>query len=968
MSEHPELAQTHALADGELAGEAAELARDHLATCELCQAELADVMQMQALPKPAALPANVVPIAWYRKRTTQLAGVLVAAAAAATIIYLGRRPTPGETPPPTRLALAEQRSLEARLAWDGAAGYRAYSPPRGSAAKETISLAVLAELEKRGDLHGVGALALLGGDYAQAAKYLQQGGGAGVLADRAALELGRGNAEAALALADQALDTTPGDGVASWNRALALRDLGLPYAAAQAFRAVARKQEPGWAAEATKRADELQRAFDDELVVYLRVADAAGKLDAGLSLDDARRVPGMARIGLYDAMRVAATPDALAKLRPIAEAIDAAEHGTSAAAALAAAKPDPAVAKAYATLLGDKPDRNALVALRAAHADDAIVVALVKLDDGTVTDADMPELTKLAAASTDPWIQLIGIEQRGAHALAKGDLAGAETALLPGRALCTAGAPNLRCMKVAISLGRTYLLWQRLPEARAALADAWTRLRAIGEYQYKRIILGYLTNLAAVADDTAGGGLSLVRAYTEELAGLADLDQRSKLDDDACEIAHWGHERVATVLFNQLRIAAAARELAAAPPCAVTHRDLAASTAGLFIRAELATVTASADAIASVRHDLAALRDTKGLPAAERALVDYSDGRIVIATDRAAGEALLRKAIADAAAAPEIGDGRRAVGLSYAVLAVDAAKRNDGKAALAALGEELGVPVRATCVLGVADLDRDAIAVARGADGTDVVDAHERTSIAIDPGAVVPARLADALRACPDVDVLARPPYHGLARILPDDIAWRYVTARSHPIAPSRGESLVVADVEPPATLGLPHLAAWSRQDATVLSGPTATPARVLAAIAEARDVIIHAHGLADTGDASYLALSADADGRYALTAGDVSRAKLASSPLVILAACTAARAAPMFHARWSLPSAFVLAGARAVVAPTTAVPDQDAAAFFAELRNAAGDRPIAVALRDLRKQWLTTHHADWVRDVVVFE
>jgi CHAT domain-containing protein len=136
-----------------------------------------------------------------------------------------------------------------------------------------------------------------------------------------------------------------------------------------------------------------------------------------------------------------------------------------------------------------------------------------------------------------------------------------------------------------------------------------------------------------------------------------------------------------------------------------------------------------------------------------------------------------------------------------------------------------------------------------------------------------------------------------------------------------------------------------------------------------ARDVTIHAHGFTAQGDTSYLALSPDADGHYALTAGEVARTRLASAPLVVLAACETANAAPQFATRWSLPIAFLSAGARAVVAPTTAVPDQEAGPFFDELRTrAAAGAPLAEVVRDLRKQWLADRDADWVRDVVVFE
>jgi hypothetical protein len=225
------------------------------------------------------------------------------------------------------------------------------------------------------------------------------------------------------------------------------------------------------------------------------------------------------------------------------------------------------------------------------------------------------------------------------------------------------------------------------------------------------------------------------------------------------------------------------------------------------------------------------------------------------------------------------------------------------------------------------------------------------------------------LRTCDDVDVIARPPYDGLSRILPDDIAWRYVAGRTRPVGTIGKTSLVVADVQPPASVGLPKLGSWSRGDGTVLAGPAATPDAVLAAVGEARDATIHAHGLTNDGDASYLALSQGADGRYSLTASEVARAKFPAAPLVILAACETARSAPQFAQRWSLPAAFVKAGARAVVASTTAIPDHDAAAFFDKLRARTGaGESIAKVLRDLRKQWLYDSRAEWVRDVVVFE
>jgi cellulose synthase operon protein C len=145
----------------------------------------------------------------------------------------------------------------------------------------------------------------------------------------------------------------------------------------------------------------------------------------------------------------------------------------------------------------------------------------------------------------------------------------------------------------------------------------------------------------------------------------------------------------------------------------------------------------------------------------------------------------------------------------------------------------------------------------------------------------------------------------------------------------------------------------------------------VLAAIGSAGEVIVHAHGIVDAAqpDASYLALSPDADGRFALTTGDVHKAHFTSAPLIILAACRASQAAPVFHEPWSLPTAFVYAGARAVIASAAPIPDADAEAFFDLVRTKLhAGASVAIALRDARLEWIAQQRGAWVRDVIVFE
>ncbi|HEX7840657.1 MAG TPA: zf-HC2 domain-containing protein, partial [Kofleriaceae bacterium] len=129
MTQAPECAElerTHALADGELTGEAAAAARDHLATCASCQAELADVLQLDAAIADRRPAAVVISLAWYRRRKLQVAAVALAAAAAVAVYFA----LPHSGVPAVAVALAPRRMTEARLAWPGAAGYRVYDVPR----------------------------------------------------------------------------------------------------------------------------------------------------------------------------------------------------------------------------------------------------------------------------------------------------------------------------------------------------------------------------------------------------------------------------------------------------------------------------------------------------------------------------------------------------------------------------------------------------------------------------------------------------------------------------------------------------------------------------------------------------------------------------------------------------------------------------------------------------------------------
>ena len=145
----------------------------------------------------------------------------------------------------------------------------------------------------------------------------------------------------------------------------------------------------------------------------------------------------------------------------------------------------------------------------------------------------------------------------------------------------------------------------------------------------------------------------------------------------------------------------------------------------------------------------------------------------------------------------------------------------------------------------------------------------------------------------------------------------------------------------------------------------------MLAELSSATEIELHVHGLVDLGlaDSSLLVLSADPDGDYALTARRVRAAKLSGAPVVLLAACHAAQESAALHAPWSLPVAFLEAGARAVLASPAEIPDAQAAPFFDAVlaRIRSGQEPAA-ALRDERLTFRTRPGGAWVDRVLAFE
>jgi hypothetical protein len=274
----------HAFLAGELAPAQADAFRDHLATCAACARELHDLMMVEALEQTHSVAqvsgpnkankankggggtgGRAAPAPTFRSQVSRLTAVVVPvlAAAAAWMLWAHGRSAHDAKAVVAPLETTPARATEVRLAYAAADAYRPYDVGRadGPRRHEDVPLAALAALESSGDLHGVGAGLLLSGDDARAEAALARAGSSpDVDADRAAVLLDEGKAHAALEALDAVLAKTPAHPQALFNRALALRDLDVPLAAAEAFERAAALGENGWADEARRRGAPSARA------------------------------------------------------------------------------------------------------------------------------------------------------------------------------------------------------------------------------------------------------------------------------------------------------------------------------------------------------------------------------------------------------------------------------------------------------------------------------------------------------------------------------------------------------------------------------------------------------------------------------------------------------------------------------------------------------------------------------------
>ena len=965
--------------DGELAPVDAENFRHHLTRCERCEARMKELVAMElladdAVGASAGPDSNVVrgPSDW-RRKTWLMVVPLALAAGVATLVLVSRT----DSPPGTAeafLAQASTRRLEARVTHPGADRYRPYEVMRSEgAATQPLPMREMALLEEAGDQRGVAVAFLLRGELGQASAHLDKlPSSPDADTDRAVLALQRGAPEEALALLERALKERPQHPQALWNRGLALRALGLPLQAAESFKQVAALKEPGWSQEAEERARQLREAAERERKDWKGARQDCQRMAEGgepISLAQAEALPGMARVCLYNALRTATSPERVEALRPLAAKLDEKQGGTHLEDALRrTARRDFSVraplARDYARFVRGELKgaelEQLITRLREARQEDMLLGALAYGD----ARQHLEEYRSLALATRDPWFALLA-EEREAKAEALRDE--------PYRALerlqavartCGADTKQVyRCMLVQRELGVLSARVNRPLEARAHFLEALELARSSQEWGTQRLLLELLGQVARTRND-----LPMARAYLEEL--LAQTPE-------SCADSEMALIHLAMAHHRALDFAGARQHLDRATRCGQKP-----SVARVSLLAELArTAHHQPEDTRQIVEALAALRGSGREEPGDLAMLSHFEGRFFIEQDRQRGQHLLRQVLAETAKLPASDvSARKARVYSYTSLILDAARHGELEQGLALFAEERSLPIPSRCVLGVTVDDERTFVVARDAAGRVIGhhDAGRKTPLAGVEG-LVPTSMVEALRACPSVDVLARPPVQGRAGLLPPDLAWSYRVGPPAQAGPPAKEErrLVVTDVLAPTSLRLPVLRSWSATglDApglTVLRGAAATPSRVLEAMRDATEVQVHAHGIIDPGvaDASVLVLSPTADtGHFALTTGDLRGQRLRGRPVVLLAACYAAHTSAYIHENFGLPLAFIESGARAVLAATQEIPDAEATAFFepvlARIRSGV---PAAVALRDERQDWLRHHGSTWVQQVLLFE
>ncbi|SEU27992.1 CHAT domain-containing protein [Stigmatella erecta] len=966
--------------DGELPAEEAEAFRQHLPDCARCQREFADILQLELLGKrhhqrAAMREAGAPPTApppW-RHPLTLGASLLTMAVVAVLAV---RALFPNAPPQDVWLAHRPQRPLRVRLNLPEADRHRppAAKPMAQGSRPEELPLEALSKLQNAQDFEGLASAYLLHGVPELAQEPLEKlGRTPNTESLRAATLLVQDEPAKALRHTATALETEPHHPQALWNRGLALERLDLLLLAARTFEDVAALKEPGWSTEALGLATDLRRLASERRARWDQVFQAGKTLIESGPTDlpeDFAQAP-LARLFFYDAVRAAPDADHVRALLPLAAALDARtgdpilETYVRRTAQADFTKRGP-LARAYANLalgrLSTEQKERLLTELLSSPEDDLLLGAIVH----TQTVARHQRLFEdKALAQKDPWFMLLSAEKGAAVDQASGHFGRATQTLLDALRHCPSPGLEYRCLFLQRELSGLYIQRGRLEEARQLAEEGWRSALELNEWFLQR---DFLWNLAQVARYT--NDAPIARARYEELL------ERSRGD---LEMVRRAHQNFAEIALHKLQADEARREMDAA-----LDTGLPLSFSGAFALADLSRLRPGTHDGQHLERalDTAWPRLTPG----ERIIATHIRGRFYIEREPPRGQELLWTAIhgAEAQSLAEDPGAQRARTYSFTSLIFDAGRRQAFDEALKLFAQERSQELPRQCLLAAAVDSERTLLIARGANGEQLSHHGEerREPLSERLDGLVPPRLLGALRGCAQVHVLARPPLHGRAGMLPPEFAWSYLTRTSAPRTPPPGPArhLVVSEVKLPLAHErsgplLTNLNPWlpsfgPNEIRTTLKGAEATPSRVLEAMKNKTEIDLVAHGVInDSSDDSYLQLAQGESGSR-LGVQQVREASLQGAPFVVLAACHAASTAYVLQEPLSLPAAFIQSGARGVLAATTQLWDLDAGDFFNEVRASMRQGvPPAIALRDARGRWLKEgKNREWLTSILLFE
>ncbi len=953
--ESPLQAQLSALLDGQLEPDQAERLYDQLLESPEARRTLEDFLQLEALTEEARKEAKIARFKPKRGHVLTAAAALTALAAGG-LFYL----RPAADPAAELFATLSGHQVEGRLTLPLADRHRPFSPLLSGETGPSKKLLhqTLAILEERGDHHALAAAYLWAQDPNQAQYALDAAPpGPDTDSDRAAVALYQKRPEEALALADRALAAQPDHPQATWNRALALRNLEFPLVSATVFESISTND--AWAQDAAQRAQRLR----GEVLEHRRrwyAADAAGKAMVRDHQPPERShlesFPGLMRVYFLDALRTAQSAEECLRLQPVAEALETPgrEDLRQLLRQVAADNFEKrtSIGQLYQRLL-DGETLSAKEQQRLLQTD----LLDLKLGAWFYTDAalDDPEsYATLSEATQDPWFLVLAQQVRAQAAQRQGRLDLAEQALL---AAYQVNAPDYRLGQVEIGLVTLYIELHRLPEARRILTTAWDRNTRSGEWG-QRMHLYQLAGTLAFYDQR----IALGRAYWEEAMAR---------EPERCDVRRYVEEHLAAAEMRQRQPAAAQKRLSAIAQCEGELSLLGAwvSTAAARTQGTAAERAALAERLQKMMTD----EPTGGRRALARAVL----GSLEAQTDPALAEQTLEPLLLDLRSFPRWDtDGQKARAAAYGTKLAIASARGEHGQVLRLMAQEFSATLPERCTLGVAIDDERRVLAYRDAQGQigglyDPAFLVPVTELA--HAELVPQPIIEELSQCPEIAVFARPPLVGRVQLLPPHLAWHFRMGSAKPATRAPRHFVAVAEPNLLPRLGLEHLPPYevAPQDPpdVLLKGADATPSRVLAAMHNATEIELYTHGWHNlhASDTSMLVLSMEPSGRYTLTAKDMRDARLEADPLVLLTACRAAETATYAHEPWSLPVAFLRAGARAVVASPEPMPALEGQRFAAEVRARvrAGASP-AQAVRDIRKAHATPEWA-WTHQVLIF-